>query len=72
MNTRPDMHSLVRTPTSLAVEGMSCASCVERVEQALRSMPGVTAARVNLASERVTVEGSADITALSRKTDLPQ
>ena len=66
MNIRPDMHSLVGTPIRLAVEGMSCASCVGRVEQVLKSVPGVTAARVNLASERATVEGNADITALIR------
>ncbi|MEE9258285.1 MAG: copper ion binding protein, partial [Nitrospinaceae bacterium] len=38
------------------VEGMTCASCVSRVEKKLRSLEGVTDARVNLASERATVE----------------
>jgi len=38
------------------VEGMSCASCVARVEQALTSVPGVISASVNLASEKATVE----------------
>ena len=37
------------------VEGMTCASCVSRVERKLRSLDGVTDAQVNLASERVTV-----------------
>ena len=46
--------------TELAIEGMTCASCVARVERALASVPGVTAARVNLATERATVEGSID------------
>ena len=42
---------------SLAIEGMTCASCAGRVEKALRQMPGVIDASVNLASEtaRVTV-----------------
>ncbi|MEB3422143.1 heavy metal translocating P-type ATPase [Salipiger marinus] len=44
----------------LAVEGMSCASCVGRVERALAAVPGVSAASVNLATERATVRGSAD------------
>jgi Cu+-exporting ATPase len=38
------------------VEGMTCASCVSRVEKKLRSLEGVTDVQVNLASERVTIE----------------
>ncbi len=37
---------------SLPIEGMTCASCVARVEKALRMVPGVTQASVNLATER--------------------
>ncbi|KAF1048558.1 heavy metal translocating P-type ATPase [Xylophilus sp.] len=39
----------------LAVEGMSCASCVGRVERALKAVPGVTEATVNLTTERARV-----------------
>ncbi|AGI23141.1 heavy metal translocating p-type ATPase [Pseudomonas sp. ATCC 13867] len=45
--------------TELAVEGMTCASCVGRVEKALKAVPGVTDATVNLATERATVHGMA-------------
>ena len=38
------------------VSGMTCASCVARVEAALSSVPGVVSASVNLASEKATVE----------------
>jgi Cu+-exporting ATPase len=38
------------------VAGMTCASCVARVEEALSSVPGVISASVNLASEKATVE----------------
>ncbi len=38
-----------------SVEGMSCASCVTRVEKALKSVPGVSTASVNLATLRATV-----------------
>jgi Cu+-exporting ATPase len=38
------------------VAGMTCASCVARVEGALSSVPGVVSANVNLASEKATVE----------------
>ncbi|MBN1160809.1 MAG: copper-translocating P-type ATPase, partial [Dehalococcoidales bacterium] len=38
------------------VQGMTCASCVARVEEALKSVPGVVSASVNLASEKATVE----------------
>ena len=39
----------------LQVEGMTCASCVARVEKALKKVPGVVSASVNLATERATV-----------------
>jgi P-type Cu+ transporter len=41
--------------TELAIEGMSCASCVGRIERALKAMPGVTEAAVNLATGRASV-----------------
>ncbi|WP_083338380.1 heavy metal translocating P-type ATPase [Ensifer sp. LCM 4579] len=37
------------------VEGMNCASCVSRVEKAVKAVPGVIEANVNLATERATV-----------------
>ncbi len=40
----------------LALEGMSCASCVATIESALNDVPGVLDARVNFASEEATVE----------------
>lgn len=46
--------------TELSIEGMTCASCVGRVERALKDVPGVTKAVVNLATERATVQGSAE------------
>lgn len=48
---------------TLDIAGMSCASCVARVEKALLKVPGVEAASVNLATERATVSGG-DQTAL--------
>ena len=40
---------------SLPIEGMTCASCVARVEKALLRVPGVLRAEVNLATETATV-----------------
>jgi Cu+-exporting ATPase len=40
----------------LAVSGMTCASCVRRVEKALSKVPGAHQATVNLATERAHVE----------------
>lgn len=40
----------------LEIDGMSCATCVARLETALRAVPGVLRADVNLASESATVE----------------
>lgn len=39
----------------LPIEGMTCASCVRRVEKALANVPGVSSANVNLATENATV-----------------
>jgi len=43
----------------LLIDGMSCASCVSRVQNALSGVPGVTQARVNLAERTALVMGSA-------------
>ncbi|MGK6307448.1 heavy metal translocating P-type ATPase [Variovorax sp. DT-64] len=40
---------------SLQIEGMTCASCVARVEKALAGVPGVASATVNLATEKAEV-----------------
>ena len=47
---------------NLQVEGMTCASCVGRVEKALLKVPGVVSATVNLATERATVSGLGSVT----------
>ena len=41
---------------TLQVSGMTCASCVRRVEKALQAVPGVQAASVNLATEKASVK----------------
>jgi len=41
---------------TLPVQGMSCASCVEKVQKALGGVPGVIRADVNFATEKATVE----------------
>lgn len=43
------------TELEIGVGGMTCASCVGRVERALRAVPGVVDATVNLATERASV-----------------
>jgi P-type Cu+ transporter len=40
------------------IDGMTCASCVSRVERALRAVPGVIEASVNLATNRASVDHS--------------
>ena len=46
----------------LLVSGMTCASCVARVEKALLKVPGVSSASVNLATEKVSIHGLATVT----------
>jgi Cu+-exporting ATPase len=50
--------------STLAIEGMTCASCVMRVEKALAKVPGVVSAEVNLATESARIRGSGDAAAL--------
>ena len=49
------------TNHTLLIGGMSCASCVARVEKALLKVPGVHKASVNLASEKATVATLPDV-----------
>lgn len=45
---------------TLPIDGMTCASCVARVEKALKKVPGVVEAEVNLAIEQAHVVARAD------------
>ena len=47
----------------LQIGGMSCASCVGRVEKALAKVPGVAAVSVNLATEKASVQALPTVTA---------
>jgi len=48
----------------LLIDGMSCASCVSRVQKALQSVPGVAQARVNLAERTALITGRASVSEL--------
>src|SRR5688572_20145126 len=67
----PSMNTLTASPSTLdlGVGGMTCASCVNRVEKALKTVPGVQDATVNLATEsaRVVFEPSDEIEARIRR-----
>ena len=52
---------LTSQPIELSIEGMTCASCVGRVEKALKKVEGVQQANVNLATERAWVQGNAQV-----------
>ena len=51
----------VATTWDLPITGMSCAACVARVERALKAVPGVAAASVNLATEQARVDAAAAV-----------
>ena len=62
------MSSLPPTPVlparrdwSFPVDGMSCAACAGRVERALRAVPGVAEASVNMATEVASVHAEAPL-----------
>ncbi len=50
------------TREDLIIEGMHCASCAQSVEKALKSLPGVKDASVNLLNARATVSHDGSIT----------
>ena len=58
-------YSVPQATIELSIEGMTCASCVGRVERALKAVPGVTDASVNLATERATIRGGASVADLA-------
>lgn len=45
----------------ISIQGMTCASCVLRVEKALKAVPGVSAATVNLATERAHINWNPEL-----------
>ena len=51
----PPVDARPGTEFELPIEGMTCASCVGRVEKALKAVPGVQDVTVNLATERASV-----------------
>ena len=51
---------MATTELVLDIEGMTCASCVQKVERALDGVDGVQAAAVNLATRTATVRGEVD------------
>ncbi len=55
MQSRPDAAKKTIEPILLPVEGMTCASCVRRVEKAVASVPGVTESAVNFATETLSL-----------------
>jgi Au+-exporting ATPase len=57
-------YSVPSAATELAIDGMTCASCVGNVERALKTVPGVVSATVNLATERAVVHGYAEVARL--------
>lgn len=62
-------YEVVTEKLTLAIHGMSCASCVNHIEEALRKLNGVLKANVNFAAEKAVVEyfpGVVDVPGLIR------
>jgi P-type Cu+ transporter len=57
------LSTLLPKPIDLQIGGMTCASCVMRVEKALKKVAGVQEATVNLATEQAQVQADATVTA---------
>jgi len=57
------MNAEIKSPTTLSfpVEGMTCASCVARVEKVIKKLDGVESVSVNLATEKVTLKADTSL-----------
>ena len=64
MHDHMHMDAPVASKFTLAIHGANCASCVKTIETALRAVPNVKAATMNLVDRSATVEGAADPDAL--------
>ena len=53
-----DSTNLADSAFSLPIEGMTCASCVARIERSLNKVEGVQSVNVNLATERADIQAS--------------
>ncbi|MGB5706679.1 MAG: cation transporter, partial [Arenicellales bacterium] len=58
-NAQTIQHPSVEKLQELAVSGAGCASCVTKIETALKNVPGVDQAEMNFAQRTVTITGSA-------------
>jgi len=62
MSSQPSaLVSPARRDWSFPVDGMSCAACAGRVERALKAVPGVAEASVNMATEMASVRADAPL-----------
>jgi len=50
---------------TLAIQGMTCSACANRIEKVLRRLPGVLEANVNFALENATISGVAGATSMA-------
>ncbi|MDO8599394.1 MAG: heavy metal-associated domain-containing protein [bacterium] len=51
--------------TTYQITGIHCASCVVKIEKALKAVPGVTKASVNFATETASIDGEVPIETLA-------
>jgi Cu+-exporting ATPase len=63
MNSKVAAADIDSASFDLQIVGMTCASCSSRVEKALNAVAGVSAASVNLATERASVTANAAVDA---------
>jgi Cu+-exporting ATPase len=63
------MNKKITEIISLPVEGMTCASCVARVEKTVSKFDGISSVNVNLATEKVTFEYNPDTVDLKKLAD---
>ena len=59
-------YSVPAGTVTLSIDGMTCASCVSRVERAIKKLPGITEANVNLATNQASVTYVPEVVSVAR------
>lgn len=66
------MTTLNIPPLDIGIQGMTCASCAGRVEKALKKLPGVQTATVNLATEKAHIQADSPLAIADVKAAIEQ
>ena len=66
---KDEAHYDAENPLVVYVEGMSCKHCLASVENALKSLKGVTSVEVDLPTGKAVLQGSVDVKSVRKAVE---